>query len=715
MKNSSQHFNPLNIRCGCRPSPLSMIQTQSAIDQLNSLLPFLNWTIIPFSSPGDRDVNLDLRESPDDFFTRDLDEAVQRGDIDCAIHSAKDLPPNGSKNMDWFWLPWKEEPEDALVLREGESEEGLNNGGRIGVSSDRRLRWCIEHYPSARSLSIRGNIEDRLAQLDEGNFDAVLIAVAALNRLSLTDRITRIIPLSELPTPEGQGYLTLSFSQGHLFFQKMRALLHPPVRFVGAGAGEGGWITEYAGSALEQAEVCLYDALIDKKLLHRLLVDCRQIPVGKRFGKHSHSQNAICALLVQYARQGKIVVRLKGGDPGIFGRLREETAALDAMSIPHIVYPGISAMTLGTTGTGLLLTSRGLSRGFRVCTPNRSSSSHDFTNIFPDNKDIPAVVYMSLSKSKSVREYFIKEGFSKDADCSVVYAAGTSEEEIHYCSLDNLDQLPDPGEKTGLILVNLPINKPYRRNGPLRGDRILLTCSTELLERARLGVENAGGRPVLLPLIQQVYMEGSLPSPEEITRYNWIVLTSPMAIRIFLTAYRESGGDYRCLPKIMVCGTSSARVLNSHGLIPDLIPVTGSDTDALAVAAQSVVLPEERILRLRSDVAGTGLGRKLSEFCTEIKDIEFYRTTGIHTDEPCPPFEAAFFASSSAVQIYREYWGVDSLKNKPVLALGQPVRQLLESMGLNNIIVAEQSNAEGAIQTLAIEYFRQMVKEDGIS
>ena len=692
-----------------------MIQTQSAIDQLHSLLPFINWTVIPFSSPGDRDAKLDLREGPEDFFTRDLDEAVQRRDIDCAIHSAKDLPPSGSKNMDWFWLPWKDDPGDALVLREGESAEALNNGGRIGVSSDRRYRWCTEHYPSAELLSIRGNIESRLAQLDKGSFDAVVMAVAALNRLSLTNRITKIIPLSELPTPAGQGYLALSFSQGHSFFQKLRALLLPPVRFVGAGAGEAGWIAEYAGGALEQAEVCLHDALIDNRLLHRLPVDCQQIPVGKRFGEHSHSQDAICSLLVQYARQGKKVVRLKGGDPGIFGRLSEETASLDAMTIPHIVYPGISAMTLGTTGTGLLLTSRGLSRGFRVYTPDRSSFSHDSTSIFPDNKDIPAVLYMSLSELKSVREYFLKEGFSKDTNCAAVYAAGTSEEEIHHCSLDNLEHLPDPGGKTGLILVNLPINKPYHRSGPLCGDRILLTCSTELLDRARLGVENAGGRPVLLPLIQQEYMEGSLPSPKEITRYDWIVLTSPMAIRIFLTAYRESGGDYRCLPRIMVCGTSSARVLNSHGLIPDLIPDTGSDTNALAEAARSVILPEERILRLRSDAAGTGLGKKLSELCTEINDIEFYRTAGIPTDKPCPPFEAAFFASSSAAQIYQEYWGVDSLRNKPILALGQPVRQLLESMGLNNIIVAEQSDAEEAIQALAIEYFRQMVKENGIS
>ena len=188
-----------------------------------------------------------------------------------------------------------------------------------------------------------------------------------------------------------------------------------------------------------------------------------------------------------------------------------------------------------------------------------------------------------------------------------------------------------------------------------------------------------------------------------------------MAIRIFLEEYRNSGGDYRHLPKIMVCGNSSARVLESYGLIPDLMPKKGFDTDALAAAAKSVIRREECILRLKSDAAGLKLSESLSQFCAKIDDITFYQTVEIPPDKPHPPFESVFFASSSAVQVYTKYWGVDSLKNKPILAMGQPVKDLLKSKGLTNIITANQSDAQKAIQALAIEYFRQMVEKDGIS
>ena len=166
---------------------------------------------MPIASTGDRDRVTDLRRSPPDFFTRELDDALLEGDIDLAVHSAKDLPDELREGLFAAWLPDREDPRDALVLRPGERIEELPSAPVIGVSSDRRAAWCARRFPRARLRSIRGNIEERLEQLDSGKYDAVVMAVAVLRRLGLADRITLPIPLEELPVPEMQGVLAVTF------------------------------------------------------------------------------------------------------------------------------------------------------------------------------------------------------------------------------------------------------------------------------------------------------------------------------------------------------------------------------------------------------------------------------------------------------------------------------------------------------------------------
>ena len=174
----------MTLACGTRDSALSRLQTEDALRRLSAETG-LAFTLVPFSSPGDRDQATDLRASPGDFFTRDLDEALLGGRIDCALHSAKDLPPEGlPEGLDWFWLPWREDPRDCLVLRDGVSEPR-----RVGVSSARRDAWCARRFPGAGRLTLRGAIPERLAKLDRGDFDAIVVAAAALHRLGLQVRI----------------------------------------------------------------------------------------------------------------------------------------------------------------------------------------------------------------------------------------------------------------------------------------------------------------------------------------------------------------------------------------------------------------------------------------------------------------------------------------------------------------------------------------------
>ena len=189
MKNSICQF-----RLGARSSKLAVLQTQSAVNEMQRLFTTVRFKIIPMSSPGDEDHKIDLRESDSNFFTQYLDQAIETEELDCAIHSAKDMPVPIKDTIDWFWLPWREDPRDVIVLSPEKSIEDLTGKITIGISSDRREDYCKKRFKSAILKTVRGNIEDRIAQLDNGDFDMLIMAGAALKRLSLENRITEWIP-----------------------------------------------------------------------------------------------------------------------------------------------------------------------------------------------------------------------------------------------------------------------------------------------------------------------------------------------------------------------------------------------------------------------------------------------------------------------------------------------------------------------------------------
>jgi len=228
------------IKSGCRNSKLSLIQTENALNAIKEDLPKLEFKIIGIQSFGDKNknINLDSPEAPEDIWTRELDEMLLNGSIDIAVHSAKDLPPKLHPKIDFFWLPWSEEPGDVLIFRKGQTEKDLPKKPIAAVSSERRSIYVKEKYPKAILKPIRGTIEERIAQLDNGDFDILLMAEAALNRLHLQDRISFKIPLKDLPPPEGQGKIAITFLKHNATALILRDLYIQPVTFVGAGPGD---------------------------------------------------------------------------------------------------------------------------------------------------------------------------------------------------------------------------------------------------------------------------------------------------------------------------------------------------------------------------------------------------------------------------------------------------------------------------------------------
>jgi len=687
------------LKAGTRPSKLALTQTRDALDRIEAMLEDIVFDMVPITSIGDTDRTTDLRESPPDFFTKELDDALMAGLVDFAVHSAKDLPSPLAEGIDWFWLSWREEPRDALILAPGRTLADLPDNPIIGVSSERREAYCSRKFPNAIQKTIRGNIEERIAQVDRGDFDIVIMAGAALNRLSLVDRITEWIPLDELEVPEAQGYLAITFREGDQRLMALRNLFTRAVVFAGAGVSNKDLCTVATLNALKQCDVCLYDSLIDNTLLNELAPHAEAIDVGKRCGAHSKEQHETTKLICECVRQSKLVLRLKGGDPGIFGRLAEETEALEKLGIPFRVIPGISALQAATTGTGMLLTRRDVSRGFVALTPRMHGGGLAPCDAAMKDK-LPVIYYMSIRAIDRIAAQLLENGHSPDTPVAVIFNAGGEDEQIFRMALDELTDCEQTRcmRQPGLIIVGDITTYSYKTDlGALQGKRILITCSDAIQRKTADQVRDYGGKPVQFPLIRlQCRHDVAL----QCATYDWLSITSPSSVRAFMEIISYQKIDFRTIPKIMVCGRGTASEFAEYGIRVDAQPEEGFSAESLIGLAGELVKPGEKVLRVRSDKAGPDLAIALREFGAEVDDAVIYDNKRIDY-EALPPFDAVFFASASGVESLIGQWGTEALGGKTIIVIGKPTADALGRFGLKPDVVAREATVPGAIQSLA--------------
>ena len=662
------------LRVGARDSTLSLLQATTALERIREQTQ-LTFELCPFSSPGDRDQITDLRQTPSDFFTKDLDDALINRTIDCAIHSAKDLPPEGLRSeLDWFWLPWREDPRDALIIR-----DGVTAPKRIGISSHRREAWAAKRFPNAERATLRGTIPARLKQLDAGDFDAIVIAAAALHRLDQAYRITEYIPLDELTPPPGQGYLAVTYLKANVHLRRLRNLYIKSVRFAGAGVGDGELCTVAALREIQAADCIIYDALMDATLLKAAQTSGKAVElryVGKRSGQHALKQEAITALIGEHVRRGQRVLRLKGGDPGLFGRLTEEIDALIADGIPFRVFPGVSALQTATTATGMLLTRRGEARGFQVATPRSQGP------------EMPHVWFMALGMAADIAKQYPPE-----TPYAIVYDAGLPSQVIQRGLVGELVNQPPPSlERPGLLLIGAFTTRVFPLNGAFAGRKIWITGSDSVVQKARLAVTDFGGIPVIQPLVHFDPITTFKIRPSK--AYNLLVVTSPTAARFFL---QQMTSPIQFIPKkIAVTGLGTAEVLSF--LNTDLIIPEKHFSAKGLLNTLPTDLSGQKILRIRSEEAGTALADALKQRGAKVKDLPLYRTLGCSTTTP-PPHDVVFLASSSAA---KAWLASDTDHTKDVIAMGNPTAEVLRSQGITPTIVAPVQTVTDALFAYAV-------------
>jgi uroporphyrinogen III methyltransferase/synthase len=686
---------------GTRDSRLSIAQTQQSIERLSQLLPGIKFELVANSSPGDRDRETDLRCAPADFFTRDLDMAVITRDVDCAIHSAKDLPDELDPELDFVYLPWSEDPRDVLILPAG--KHTVPDNPRAGISSQRREEYCLKRFPGAIATPIRGNIDSRIEQLDSGKYDLLIMAAAGLKRIGLEQRINEYIELAALPTPPGQGRLAVTFRKNNPFFTTLRKLFVNPVIFAGAGTGSVANVTLGVANALKTCEVCFYDALCPGHILELVSPAAELIAVGKRAGNHACPQSEINARLVDASRRGLRIVRLKGGDPGIFGRLAEETAALDEYHLPYRVLPGISSLNAATTATGLLLTRRNVSRGFTVATPRQADSGKIKWFSSEEVDAFPHVYFMASSELQQLTAELIAAGSKPELPVAVVFDAGSENEQIYSGTLaDIAGKVPDI-DAPGLIITGTAAGPEYlfKQHGALDGMRVMFAGSKILAEKAGNAIVKYGGRPVLLPMIELKPVNNAADVLPLIPESDWIIITSPSAAEIFLNITSEHHFDMRHIPSLAVCGPGTARIFHNYGIYPQVSAEEDFSSEGLIKALHGKIIPGQKVLRLRSSCAGSTLCGKLEQSGANVTDFLFYVNVPVHYPE-LPEFDAVLFTSASSVDAFIADFSPLKLENKLIGAIGNlTAARLREVLPECKIIISPVADVEAMTLALA--------------
>ena len=358
------------------------------------------------------------------------------------------------------------------------------------------------------------------------------------------------------------------------------------VYLVGAGPGDPGLITVRGKSLLERAEVVVYDYLASPKLLKHVPADAELIYVGKKGGgHHAHTQEEINQMLVDHTLAGKVVVRLKGGDPFIFGRGGEEIEELFAAGAPFEIVPGVTSATAAATYAGIPITHRDYTASVAFLTghedPTKEKSNIDWEKLATGAGTL--VVYMGIKNLPIIVENLIKYGRDPKTPVAVVRWASTPEQRSVVGTLETIaDVVAGAGIKPPSLIivgevVNLRDTIDWYEKRPLFGKRIVVTRTREQASGLVAGLEEFGANCLEYSTINIEPLDNYDDFDEELERlqeYHWILFTSLNAVKYFFKRLYEKGMDARDLkgPDIAVVGKSTADLLLQYGLNADLIP-----------------------------------------------------------------------------------------------------------------------------------------------
>ena len=495
------------------------------------------------------------------------------------------------------------------------------------------------------------------------------------------------------------------------------------VFLVGSGPGDPGLITVRGSQLIESADAVVYDALANATLLPpgaRETGRPELYYVGKRGGEKAPvSQEEIDQLLVRLAREGKRVVRLKGGDPFVFGRGSEEAQAMNDASVPFEIVPGVTAGIAAAAYAGIPVTHRGLSTSVTFVTGHEDPAKpHTQTNWSALAKVGGTIVlYMGVKTLASITDALLKGGMPPEIPAAAIQWGTQPRQRTVVATLETIaakaleENISSPAITVIGWSVVLRDELTWFEKRPLYGRRIVVTRATQQAQALTQKLRELGADVIEMPATQVARLDLA-PLREaigELSRYQWLILTSQNAVAILWEQLLGEGRDARALAalKIAAVGPATAAALLEHGIAVDVIPQRFVAEGLLEMMRERNDVASKRILYVTAEGSRDVLPQGLREIGAEVDVIEAYRSVldGQGAERLARAIEAgkldlATFTSGSAVRGYVDAIGEDLAVQIPAASIGPQTSDALREAGIEVKAEAKESTVDGLVSAV---------------
>ena len=497
------------------------------------------------------------------------------------------------------------------------------------------------------------------------------------------------------------------------------------VYLVGAGPGDPGLLTVRGRELLERCDAVVYDALANPALL-ALARGAELHEVGKRGGqRESARQDDINALLVRLGREGKRVVRLKGGDPFVFGRGSEEAQALAADGVPFEVVPGVTAGIAAPAYAGIPVTHRAVATSVTFVTghedPTKDETMVDWDALGRAGGTI--VLYMGVKALPHIVASLLAAGRSADTPAAAVRWGTYPHQRTVVATLATLVERMEAAHLTPPVItvigpvVALREQIAWLEARPLFGKRIVVTRAREQASTLSEALRERGASVIESPATRVEPLDAA-PLRAALARladYQWAVFTSRNAVDVFWNALRSEGRDARALAgvRLAAVGPATADALAEHGLAVDVTPERFVAEGVLEALRSRRDVSGARVLYACAAGARDVLPRGLAALGATVDRIETYRSA---PDEHGAAelrgrvseggADLVTFTSGSAVQAYVAAVGADVARALPAASIGPVTTEAARAAGIDVVCEAAESTIEGLVRAVAEHYGR---------